>query len=528
MALTKPVRRALATGAATAVLVMGAGPPSAPAARSAPAAPRPTPTCEEWQTSTLVPVDRAPTPRATTPRRGSRPRGIRTERPSSKKAARPPSRAVCRNAPPTPFTAPAWDPSSVVGGERLAGTGVLVNKTDRMPAPPTVLDVSYVIADLDSGEILAAKSPHAWLRPASTLKALTALTLIPRLDPQQVVTATADQVAANGTRAGMIAGNPYPVGSLFDAMLMLSANDAAYGLADAAGGYDRTLALMNATARKVGAYDTVVRDPSGLDEDGQHSSAYDLAVIGRAAMRLKAFRRYIVKTDAIFPGAKGATGKVYKPFHLSNINPLLRHYPGAIGIKPGRTNRAQHTFIGAATRGGRTLIVSQMGSTTGSWKPTAALLDWGFRNAGRVAPIGRLVTAGEATPPTVAPPPTIWETPAESAAPVGPVISARTGAAAGPVASARSGAPAGSVTSAGSASGAGIALPPDARDGDASGSALSRGTQPDTGTPVPVALRSGPEGVAALTASPVLVGGLAAVIGVLSAALLMRRRRRHH
>ena len=134
---------------------------------------------------------------------------------------------------------------------------------------------------------------------------------------------------------------------------------------------------------EIGAHDTLTVDPSGLDDGDQRSSAYDLALIGRDAMRLPAFRATITKRDGVFPGGKDKRGKVWPAFHVYNINELLRHYPGAVGIKPGRTDRAQHTFIGAATRGGRTLVVTQMGSVTGSWKPTAALLDWGFANADR-------------------------------------------------------------------------------------------------------------------------------------------------
>lgn len=308
--------------------------------------------------------------------------------------------AWCQNAPPKPFDHAAWDPKTVVGGPLLAQSGVIVNAQPGVAALPEVGDVSYVLADLDTGEVLAAKAPHAWLRPASTLKTLTALTLIPRLDPKQVVVATSEQVAANGTRVGMVEGNPYPVQSLFQALLMVSANDAAYALADAAGGYDQAVALMNAKATEIGAFDTVAVDPSGLDEPGQHSSAYDLALIGRAAMALPDFRTYITMRDTVFPGGtdKGTKQK-YEPFHIPNINDLLANYPGAIGIKPGRTNRAQHTFIGAATRDGRTLLVTQMGSTSGSWKPTAALLDWGFANADHVTPVGRLVEPGDAAPP---------------------------------------------------------------------------------------------------------------------------------
>lgn len=328
------------------------------------------------------------------------------------------TRPVCRNAPPTPFPAPAWDPSTVVGGPELAGTGIIVSKPAAVPAPPVVGDVSYVIADMESGEILAAKSPHAWLRPASTLKTLTALTLLPLVSPNDVVTATREHVTAEGTRAGMLEGNPYKAGSLFDAMLMLSANDASYALTDAVGGYDRALELMNAKAQEIGAYDTVAVDPSGLDEDGQRTSAYDLALIGRAAMQREDFRAYVTKRQTTFPGGTDKrTGKVWPAFQIPNINDLLGNYPGAIGIKPGRTNRAQYTFIGAATREGRTLIVAQMGSTSGSWKHTAALLDWGFAHADAVRPVGTLVEPGVASPPAEASATTEQPTFSASAAP---------------------------------------------------------------------------------------------------------------
>ncbi len=330
-----------------------------------------------------------------------------TRRPGGSTPSRPTTpaqpRVVCRNAAPTPFAQPSWKASSVVGGERLGSSGVVADVAAGAPLPPEVYDVSYVVADLDSGDVLAAKSPHAWLRPASTLKVLTALTLMPRLDPRTVVVASEEAQAAAGSRVGILAGNRYSVGNLIDAMMMFSANDAVYALADAAGGYDRTVALMNETARELGAHDTVVVDPSGLDDGNQRSSAYDLALIAREAMRLPAFRAAAAKRDAVFPGGKDKQGKVWKPFHIYNINELLRHYPGSIGIKPGRTDRAQHTFIGAATRGGRTLVVTQMGSITGSWKPTAALLDWGFANADRVTPVGTLVAPGEAGPPTPQP-----------------------------------------------------------------------------------------------------------------------------
>ncbi len=406
---------ALGLAMTTAYAVPSAGSTPLPRAVTA-AAPVAAPTCAPWQTPQAVPSGVTLTPRVF-PTDEPAARAV-TSGPSATThtapavpavpppttATTPPKiRVVCRNTPPRPFTHPAWEPETVVGGSRLGEAGVLVDRPAAVPAPPEVYDVSYVVADLETGDILAAKSPHAWLRPASTLKTLTALTLMPRLDPRRVVVAGQDAQDAAGSRVGVLAGNRYPVSSLFDAMMMFSANDAVYALADAAGGYDETVALMNDKAEELGAHDTLTVDPSGLDDGAQRSSAYDLALIGREAMQLPAFRTTVTKRDAVFPGGKDKQGKVWPAFHVYNINELLRHYPGAVGIKPGRTDRAQHTFIGAATRGGRTLLVTQMGSVTGSWKPTAALLDWGFANADRVGPVGRLVEPGEAAAPAAAP-----------------------------------------------------------------------------------------------------------------------------
>ena len=222
----------LAAAAAAPTSAYAAGPASLPGV-ALPAASTPTPSCQPWQTMTHVPV--GPTP------------------PAGSAKASVPNHAVCRNAPPTPMPEPRWDPDTVVGGSRLAASGIVVDEPPGVPVPPSVGDVAYVLADMDSGAILAAKSPHAWLRPASTLKTLTALTLLPLVPPTQVVTATDDDVRAEGTRVGLIAGNPYPAGVLFAAMLMVSANDAVYALTSAVGGYDRALELMNAKAAEVAA-----------------------------------------------------------------------------------------------------------------------------------------------------------------------------------------------------------------------------------------------------------------------------------
>lgn len=323
-------------------------------------------------------------------------------------------RRLCMPAAPEPFQGPAISPEHTVGGPALARSGVVVDLAAGVPEPPQMPHVSYVLADLDTGQIIAAKAAHALLRPASTLKTLTAVVTLPVLDPKQVVVGTPEQAAADGTRVGIVAGNRYTVDDLFNALIMVSGNDAAYAIAQAYGGRDKLIADMNAKAAALGAYDTLAVDPSGLDADGQRMSAYDLALIGRAAMALPEFRRRSTQLLGTFPGAtmtiaatsRGApTTTVVAPYQIGNHNQVLQSYPGVVGTKNGYTSKARNTLFVAAARGGRTLLLAELGSPVPQTEPTKALLDWGFRYAAQARPVGQLVAPGAATrPPEWGPP----------------------------------------------------------------------------------------------------------------------------
>jgi serine-type D-Ala-D-Ala carboxypeptidase (penicillin-binding protein 5/6) len=283
-----------------------------------------------------------------------------------------------------------------IGGAQLKDPGVIVNLRTGVPAPPTMPGASFLVADMDTGQILAAKAPHTPRLPASTLKTLTALTLIPRLDVGAKIMVEPEDVRVEGSRVGILAGTAYSVPTLFQGLLLASGNDAANTLARANQSVAVTLGEMNATAAHLGAFDTVVKDPSGLDSPGQSSSAYDLALIGRAAMLLPDFRKYVSTKTASVPGGRSGDGKTVPGFKINNHNRLLYNYPGAIGIKNGYTIAAKQTFIAAATRAGKTYIVTEMASADGSWRPTAALLDWAFAHGTAVTPIGELVGPGTA------------------------------------------------------------------------------------------------------------------------------------
>ena len=296
------------------------------------------------------------------------------------------------------------DPRVSVGGPQLASMGVVTDLPAGLPAPPRLKDVSWVLADLDTGKVVAAKAAHARLLPASTLKTLTALTLIPKVPATRKVVATQSDANADGTRVGVVPGLPYTGRQLFQGLLMSSGNDAAYALAEAGGGREVTLAAMNERAAYLGAHDTVAKDPSGLDAPGQTSSAYDLALIGRAALQLKDFRAYVTTKQVDFPGRVDPKTKKRATYKIQNHNKLLYNYAGTIGIKNGYTEHANRTYISAVTRGGKTYLLSEMYGLDSSWRPQAAMYDWAFRYGAVAGAVGELVEPGTVTtPPTPLP-----------------------------------------------------------------------------------------------------------------------------
>lgn len=261
--------------------------------------------------------------------------------------------------------------------------------------PPTTA-ASFVVVDIDNGAVLAAKDPHGQFAPASTLKTLTAVTLLPRLDPAMQVAPTAADVDVDGTKVGLVQQLAYSVRDLFTAMLVTSANDAAMTLGTAAGGQPAAITEMNAEAVRLGALDTHAVDTSGLDAVGQVSSAYDLALIARAGLAMPDFRALVATRRAFIPAPGGAT------IEIDTHDRLLASYPGALGIKNGFTVAARASFVGAATRGGHTLVVALMRGDPAVWKDAAAMLDWGFAaTAAGAHPVGRLVApaARPAGPP---------------------------------------------------------------------------------------------------------------------------------
>ncbi|GGU50655.1 hypothetical protein GCM10010211_13850 [Streptomyces albospinus] len=260
--------------------------------------------------------------------------------------------------------------------------------------PSGLSALAWTVADADTGRVLAARNPHRQLAPASTLKTLFAVTVLPKFSADRVREVSSADLAGLGAGSSVVGvrqGQSYQVADLWHGVFLRSGNDAVHVLASMNGGWSATAREMQQTARKLGAHDTTVKSPDGYDEPGQVSSAYDLTVFARAGLANADFARYCSTAHAKFPASGGA--------EIENTNRMLvgshglSRYPGIIGVKNGYTSKAGNTLIAAARRNGHTLIATvlnpQSGEVNGVYKEAGALLDWGFNSVDEADPVNR-------------------------------------------------------------------------------------------------------------------------------------------
>ncbi|MEU3849900.1 D-alanyl-D-alanine carboxypeptidase [Streptomyces sp. NPDC029554] len=318
-------------------------------------------------------------------------------------------------AAPKPSGSPSASPSatppasmSTVGGARLGRPGTQVNLASGVPVlPKDVSARSWIVADAETGDVLAAHNAHWRLAPASTLKMLFADTLLPKFPrdtKHKVVPSDLAGIGPGSSMVGIKEEETYTVHDLWLGVFLRSGNDAVHVLSAMNKGVENTVAEMNEHAEELQALDTHVVSPDGYDAEGQVSSAYDLTLIARSGMQKQDFREYASTVTAKFPGEtkKNKKGKkVRKSFEIQNTNRLLAGdadvpvYEGIAGVKNGNTTNAGATFTGVAERGGKVLLVTVMNPEKDEhnevYKETARLFDWGFKAAGKVQPVGELV-----------------------------------------------------------------------------------------------------------------------------------------
>ncbi|MGE4214936.1 MAG: D-alanyl-D-alanine carboxypeptidase family protein [Anaerotignaceae bacterium] len=242
--------------------------------------------------------------------------------------------------------------------------------------------IGAVLIDADTKRVLWERKSDVPMAVASTTKIMTAILAIEsqRLDETAVVTSKA--ASSPEVKLGLRSGEEYKLGDLLYPLMLQSSNDAAIVIAEHLGGsVDGFAQMMNDKAEELGAKNTKFVTPNGLDEDDNHSTAYDMALITAYALNNENFVKLINTKEYSFNCVNKS-----RNFTAYNKNRLLNEYDGAIGVKTGFTGKAGQCFVGAAERDGVRLISVVLGSGWGSagkqqkWLDTKRLLNYGFGN----------------------------------------------------------------------------------------------------------------------------------------------------
>ncbi|MCF2573206.1 D-alanyl-D-alanine carboxypeptidase family protein [Brevibacterium sp. UCMA 11754] len=246
--------------------------------------------------------------------------------------------------------------------------------------PPQPVGTSWLVGDLDTGEVQAAHDIDKKHAPASTIKLLTALALVDVLDdPKQKVEAEFEDMEIDGTKVGLMQKNEYTVDLLFHAMLMSSANDAANALGRAAGGQEKAVALMNKKAEELGMTNTHAANTSGLDDPKQHMTASDMMKLAWAVCENDYLMDVISTETYKFPGGKNPdTKEKFKGYEIQNHTKIVGQVDGGLGLKNGFTRQAKGAYIAVAERDGHRVVSTMLGIDNNSRQAAVDLLEWDF------------------------------------------------------------------------------------------------------------------------------------------------------
>jgi D-alanyl-D-alanine carboxypeptidase (penicillin-binding protein 5/6) len=246
-------------------------------------------------------------------------------------------------------------------------------------APP--LDVtadSAVILDAQSGKVLWGKDLNTARYPASTTKIMTAMLLIERCLPTDVITAPPGIDKVDGASLHLVSGEQLTAQEMLYGVLLRSANDGCVAVAThISGSVAGFVQLMNQRAKEIGCTNTHFDNPNGLNDDNHTISAYDLSLIAREAMKYPAFREVVGNRRHELKRSINTQDR----FLLSK-NKYLSEDPTADGIKTGWTKPAGQCYVGSATRNGYRIITVVLHAT--NWKDdNKKMLDWAFENHDR-------------------------------------------------------------------------------------------------------------------------------------------------
>lgn len=253
------------------------------------------------------------------------------------------------------------------------------NKQD-LSFKPVVSAPSAVLMDFDTGEILYSKNPDTKRYPASTTKILTALLLAENTEPGDKVVCRNPYITQVGESSLFIRpGDMFTAQAMLYGFILKSANDGGVVIAEhVAGSVPRFAELMTARAKELGAKNSNFTNPHGLHNKKHYTTARDLALIAREAMRNPKFEEAVSIPRRSISRVNAGGKTVVTVVQSKGKKAFYDVVPGSDGIKTGFTNPAKHCFVGSATRGGRRLIAVSLAAPSNSCADCQALIEWGF------------------------------------------------------------------------------------------------------------------------------------------------------
>jgi D-alanyl-D-alanine carboxypeptidase (penicillin-binding protein 5/6) len=237
--------------------------------------------------------------------------------------------------------------------------------------PPPVAAESVIVIDPVSGRVLYAKNSDQRRPVASTQKLVTALVAMDS-DIDKQVTISSDDTHCEPTKLYLKPGEVHSRRELLKVLMVKSANDVGRALARDIGGSQEGFAMMmNRKAAQLGMRNSHFLNPHGLPQEGQYSTARDIAIAARSAWRNQTIHSFTSLKSTTF---RHSDGRVRT---LENTNKLLKKVPYCDGLKTGTTNAAGRCLVSSGTLGGRSAIVVVLKSNTPNvWNDSEKLLRW--------------------------------------------------------------------------------------------------------------------------------------------------------
>jgi serine-type D-Ala-D-Ala carboxypeptidase (penicillin-binding protein 5/6) len=305
------------------------------------------------------------------------------------------SSTAATGTPASPATAatgsPVSPPSAATGtpvSPPTAATGTPAQPASAAtatPAPPALSVRAAALIEESSGQQLYGRDETAELPIASTTKLMTALTTLRHVPLSRVFVYPVYYLSSVDSQIGLVPGERMNVHDLLTAMLLPSADDAAYDLAFNVGhgSVSRFLGMMNAAARRLDLRHTHYTTPSGLDTPGNYSSAGDLVALARYLLLHEPYFKSVVSRSH----ADLRTGNRVRS--VTNLNDLVARFPWINGVKTGHTLDAGYVLVASGTQHGMTLIDAVLGTSSESARDANALslLNWGFANFSPRTPV---------------------------------------------------------------------------------------------------------------------------------------------